>query len=210
MVEGLTDRLGKTEAGHRGAAWGSRWLLLLGILFALVLFGAVGCGGEAAPTTVATVSVPATIAATTTTVAPTTTTTTAAPTTTTVAPTTTTTVAPTTTTAGSVALRLAVYDDTVKSRNDLLEVWTKGLGSWYPDLEFGGDNTTIGPYKRNSAVDVYVYPGGRNSTEIRFTLTITADMISASDRDMVIIEVGDDRVVVTSTGLPDMSATFKR
>ncbi|MBE0418068.1 MAG: hypothetical protein IBX63_09915 [Coriobacteriia bacterium] len=109
-----------------------------------------------------------------------------------------------------VSLRVVVFDDTERSSNSNLEVWTKGLGSWYPNMEYGGDNTAIGPYARGSEVRVFVYPDGRDGTEMSFTLTITDEMISESDRDMVTLSLYDDRVEVVSTALPDIEVTHKR
>lgn len=111
---------------------------------------------------------------------------------------------------GPVSLKLAVWDETESSANDSIEVWTKGLGSWYPDLQFGGDNTVIGPYQHGDEVEVYVYPDGRDATEVKFTITITDEMISESDRDMVRVDLYDDRIEVLSTGLPDINAAFPR
>lgn len=112
--------------------------------------------------------------------------------------------------ADAVSLKLAVYDDTEDSPGEAMEVWTEGLGSWFPDLEFGGDGTVIGPYSVDDELEVFVYPDGRDATEISFTLKITDQMVSESDRDMVQLSLYDDRLEVLSTGLSNKEATFDR
>lgn len=112
--------------------------------------------------------------------------------------------------AAGLELKLAVYDDTESSPADEVELWTKGLGSWYPDLTFGGDVTTIGPYEVGSSHELFVYPDGRGGVEIKVVLTLTDDMMSRSDRDMVSVAIGDQTVTVTATSIDGLEQQFAR
>lgn len=104
-------------------------------------------------------------------------------------------------------LEVAVMDYTEQNPpGDRLEIWVRGHGSWYPDVEFGGDGPqAMGefPVADLQTDDFYIYPDGQDGTEILVEFQMTEDMISGSDRDRTHVEIYDGRVEVW--GGPDIS-----
>lgn len=101
-----------------------------------------------------------------------------------------------------VELRVAVWDETENNPpGERAEVWIEGTGSWYPDLEFGGETLEdAGPFERYSEGEIYIYPDGRdNGAEILATVGFDEEFISSSPRDAVRIEIYDERVIVVGT-----------
>ncbi|QLG27408.1 hypothetical protein HUG10_07535 [Halorarum halophilum] len=106
---------------------------------------------------------------------------------------------PHTTDTQEVTLRIAAWDETENTPpGEQAEVWIKGTGSWFPDFEFGGDLLEdAGPFVRNSDGELFIYPDGREAgTEIVATVYFDENFISNSPRDMVRIDIHDERVVV--------------
>ena len=114
--------------------------------------------------------------------------------------------------AQEIDLRVSVFDDSVDRPLENFEVWVRGYGSWYPDLTFGGDVNTLGafPVGELQEQNFFIYPDGRDGTEIRVEFEMTADMISGSVRDTVIVDVSDTTVTVTGTAIPGITQEFER
>jgi outer membrane murein-binding lipoprotein Lpp len=109
-----------------------------------------------------------------------------------------------------VVLRVAVQDWT---RNNPpaedAEIWARGHGSWYPDLDGdgGGDVTDM---EITGDREFVVYPDGRDGPEIGLRLQPPEDLIAGSVRDMVSVEIRDTRVLVSGTSIPDFDRGFYR
>jgi hypothetical protein len=116
----------------------------------------------------------------------------------------------TSTEVSNISLKVKIFDDTEATNLDDFELWTRGKGSWYPDTGFGADLTTIGPYSPGDTVEIYLYPSGRDGKEIIFSISVTEETLTESDRDTIIIEVSDTAVEVTSTGLEGITREFSR
>ena len=114
--------------------------------------------------------------------------------------------------AQEIDLRVSVFDDSVDRPLENFEVWVRGYGLWYPDLSFGGDVNTLGafPVGELQEQNFFIYPDGRDGTEIRVEFEMTADMISGSVRDTVIVDVSDTTVTVTGTAIPGITQEFER
>lgn len=104
-------------------------------------------------------------------------------------------------------LEVAVTDYTEQNPpGDRLEIWVRGHGSWFPDVEFGGDGPqAMGefPVGELQTDDFYIYPDGRGGAEILVEFEMTEDMISGSDRDRTHVEIYDSYVEVW--GGPEIS-----
>ncbi len=105
-----------------------------------------------------------------------------------------------------------MWDDTVERPAENIEVWVRGYGSWYPDITFGSDVNTLGafPVGELRDQDFFIYPDGRDGTEIRVEFEMTADMISGSDMSMTTVAVSDTTVTVTGQAIPDFELVFER
>ena len=123
--------------------------------------------------------------------------------------------------AQEIDLRVTVHDDTVDrslqfgqlgvgEADNRIELWVRGFGSWYPDVGFGSDVNTLGSFPVGEEDELFIYPDGRDGSEIRLVFRMTGDMISGSDRDTRIVEVSDTIVTVTWTALPDITQEFER
>ena len=114
----------------------------------------------------------------------------------------------------NLSLKLVVWDDTTYRPATNLEIWTKGLGSYFPDLTYGGDDTVVGPYPVGGSFDLFIYPDGRPEStggkEIKVTIITNNKMISESDRDAIHVDVSDAKVVVTNTGIEGIEKEFER
>lgn len=111
--------------------------------------------------------------------------------------------------ATRVLLDVAVSDLTERRSPDV-EIWVRGHGSWYPDLEFGGDVTHLGSFPVGEPDEFFVYPDGRDGKEVGVPFEMKADMISGSDRDRTHVEIHDKSVVVWGTAIRDFEITKKR
>jgi hypothetical protein len=111
----------------------------------------------------------------------------------------------------TVVLDIAVFDDSVdRPLADDFEVWVRGSGSWYPDVEFGADSRTFGEYQVGEADEFYIYPDGRDATEVRVEFTMQPDMIAGSDMARTLVEVTDSEVIVIGLAIPDQEQRFSR
>ena len=114
------------------------------------------------------------------------------------------------------ALRVWVSDDTDAFRPPgklgKVEIWARGHGSWYPDMRYGGDARLLGEFVVGNTHerDFCIYPDGRDGTEIYVPFTMTSDMISGSDRDLVQVIISDRSVRVTGTSITDFEQKFPR
>ena len=112
------------------------------------------------------------------------------------------------------ALRVSVMDETSGplGKLDKVEIWVRNHGSWRSDLRHGGDVRTLGEFEvgKTYEADFYIYPDGRDGAEIRVPFRMTADMISGSDRDTVLVDILDHSVRVTGTAVIGVSQEFPR
>ena len=100
----------------------------------------------------------------------------------------------------SVALNVVVWDSTELTTAPLgTEVWIRGHGSWFPDLEQGIDSKTFGPFKVGNTTTIYFYPQGREEPEIKIASPITADFCpQGCPRWSVYLDIQDDRFEYTT------------
>ena len=101
-----------------------------------------------------------------------------------------------------VYLRLTVTDETnERPPADDAEVWVRGVGSWWIDLESGSDVLEeAGPFRYDTTEgDIFAYPDGRDGVEIPVVVYFAEDYKSASVRDMVTIEIHDRAVQISGT-----------
>ena len=98
--------------------------------------------------------------------------------------------------------KMAVFNYDDESYPDL-EVWVRGIGSWYPDAESGDTKSEFGPFPVGEILegDFYVYPFGRDGIEVPVTINLKDDHISESDRDQIWIWIEDGVLTVTGTPL---------
>lgn len=98
--------------------------------------------------------------------------------------------------------KMAVFNYDDESYPDL-EVWVRGVGSWYPDAESGDTKSEFGPFPVGEILegDFFVYPFGRDGIEVPVTINLKNDHISESDRDQIWIWIEDGVLTVTGTPL---------
>ena len=109
-----------------------------------------------------------------------------------------------------ISFKLMVWDDTEQKNAKDLEIWVKGLGSWYPNLEYGGDSNVIGPFPVEEIQKIFIYPDGRNGKEIMVEFIPKKEMISQSDRDAIIIEISDEKVIVSGIAIKNSGKEINR
>jgi hypothetical protein len=111
-----------------------------------------------------------------------------------------------------VSFKIQVWDDTVSNPpGQRAEVWVRGMGSWFPDLEFGADvKSGVGPFPVGSTQEVFVYPDGRDGAEVKVSVVVGSNLISDSDRDAIIVEIGDTEVRVLGAAVQGRSLTMPR
>lgn len=111
-------------------------------------------------------------------------------------------------------LEIAVSDSTDRNLPaDDMEIWVRGFGSWYPDLQFGGDGpqaTAEFPAGELRTSDFYVYPDGREGSEILVEFRMMDDMISGSDQARTWVEIYDTYVEVSGQAIPGGVRTYDR
>ena len=105
-------------------------------------------------------------------------------------------------------LRMGVTDETTTGIPEDFEVWVRGTGSWF----YAQDSLIeeAGPFAVGQPVSFFIYPQGRESTEIEVSLVLSDDVIAGSVRDLITIAVSDTDVTVSGTSVPDFEATFPR
>lgn len=98
--------------------------------------------------------------------------------------------------------KMAVFNYDEEPYPDL-EVWVRGIGSWYPDAESGDAKSEFGPFPVGEVLegDFFVYPFGRDGIEVPVTINLKDDHISESDRDQIWIWIEDGVLTVTGTPL---------
>ena len=112
-----------------------------------------------------------------------------------------------------VAVRVSVFDDTTsRPPGPRTEAWLRGFGSWFVDMRFGGDVNVLGRKPIDVDQELFVYPDGRDGTEIRIPFRMTRDICpDGCARDTIMVDIYDDRVEVTATALiGEVSQTFDR
>jgi len=110
----------------------------------------------------------------------------------------------------SISFKLNVWDETISIPADKIEIWIKGVGSWYPDISQGADQKIIKSFPVNQPESLFIYPDGRGGNEIKVIFIPTSDMISESDRDAIIIQVFDDQIIIISNAIEGREAIFRR
>ncbi len=91
-------------------------------------------------------------------------------------------------------LRVSVFNESASPVSGRPEVWLRGAGSWYPNLEYGGDVENFPGREEGTTDTLYFYPEGRETPEIQVPARITPDMCpDGCVRDMVHLEIWDDR-----------------
>jgi len=108
-----------------------------------------------------------------------------------------------------VSLRVALTDYTENNKPNP-EVWIKGTGSWYPDIEFGGDVFIPTEPFSNENNKIYIYPDGRDGTEIIVEIFVTNELISESVRDTIHIEIYDDSIKILGSSIEEFEKDFER
>lgn len=111
-------------------------------------------------------------------------------------------------TAEPVSLRMAVRDETSNGVPEDFEVWIRGTGSWF----FAQDTLEedAGPFPVGEPTSFFVYPQGRDSTEIEVNVLVSDEVTSKSVRDMITITVFDDEIEVSGTSIPELEKRFSR
>lgn len=108
------------------------------------------------------------------------------------------------------SIKLNVWNETQTKPATDLELWVKGTGSWYPDLEFGADSKTVGPFPIDEPQELFIYPDGRGGPEIKIEFTLTSEMLSGSDRDAMILIIEDAVITITCTAIEGIEQVFER
>jgi len=101
------------------------------------------------------------------------------------------------------------YDD---SSFPEFEIWIRGQGSWVPDLTYGGDDlSNVGPFPLGETQEsgLFVYPYGRNGTELSIPFTLPLGYISNSDRGMLLVYVEDGFLYLVGEMIQDTELKFK-
>ncbi len=112
-----------------------------------------------------------------------------------------------------VLLDVFVSDDTTSNPpGTRMEIWVRGYGSWFPNLRFGGERTQLGkfPVGETHERDFYIYPDGRDGTEIRVPFTMKAEMISGSDKARTVVSIEDAVVRVWGEAIDGFELVFGR
>lgn len=112
-----------------------------------------------------------------------------------------------------VLLEVMVSDFTeVDPPDDRMEVWVRGHGSWYPDMEYGVTKKGLGYFDVGEPHegDFYFYPDGRDGTEIMIPFEMSDDMISGSTMSQTQITLYDDRIEISGQAIPDSVGELTR
>ena len=101
-----------------------------------------------------------------------------------------------------VTLRVSVSDETtVRPVSGRPELWVRGAGSWFPNLEFGGDVCDYQGLVVGSSQEFVFDPTGMDDPEIAFDVPITDGLCPVGcARDTLLISIWDDRFEVLAPG----------
>ncbi len=105
--------------------------------------------------------------------------------------------------ASAITLRVSVSDETdqIPVEGQRTEIWLMGEGSWFPNLESGGDFRDYESLAVGTTQQLYFYPLGRNEPEILIDVPVTSDLCpNGCARDTVLLSVWDDRFEVLVPG----------
>ncbi len=106
-------------------------------------------------------------------------------------------------------LRVFIVDDTSSGLHEEFEVWIRGTGSWFYSTR-GSLIEEAGPFPVAEPASFFIYPQGRDSTEIEVDVLLPLDVIPGSPQHMISISVTDTEVQVTGTSIPDFEAVYSR
>ena len=100
--------------------------------------------------------------------------------------------------ASAITLRVSVSDETEQIPVEgQTEIWLRGAGSWFPNLEFGGDFRDYESLAVGTTQQLYFYPLGRDEPEILIDVPVTNDLCpNGCARDTVLLSIWDDRFEV--------------
>ena len=107
-------------------------------------------------------------------------------------------------------LSVKIYDKTETTSSKKLQVWLKGMGYWGPELKRGWNGTLAGPLQVNKKEEIRILPDGNEGKEIKTTFVYKSNMKSRSDRDAIVVEVYDDKVVFSGTPIEGKKQEFPR
>jgi len=105
-------------------------------------------------------------------------------------------------------LRMGIIDETTDGIPERFEVWIRGTGSWFYAQGFLQE--AAGPFPTGKASSFFIYPEGRDTPEIEVELVVPPTVIPGSPRDLVTIEVYDDKILVFGTSVPEFEAIYER
>ena len=114
-----------------------------------------------------------------------------------------------------ITVRVKLWDKTTRTFAGVrAEIWMQGHGPWFFDLSLGdiGYVNDLGKKPVNVEQELYIYPDGRNGTEIVYAFLLTPEMCpDGCDRDSILVSIYDDRVdVISAAGVEGTSSTFIR
>jgi len=106
-------------------------------------------------------------------------------------------------------LRVFIVDDTSSGLHEEFEVWIRGTGSWFYATR-GREIEEAGPFPVAEPTSFFIYPQGRDSTEIEVDVLLRSDVIPGSVQHQILITVTDTDVEVRGTSIPDFEAVYPR
>ena len=113
--------------------------------------------------------------------------------------------------SGPVELEISFFDWTeTNPPSEEAFVVVQGVGSWTPDLEFGGDGHSFGHFVIGAPGTLLIYPDGYDGKELGVTFVMTDEMISGSAQALTHIEVFDSEVLVYGQAIPDFEQILDR
>lgn len=105
-------------------------------------------------------------------------------------------------------LRMAIVDETTDGIPKEFNVWVRGTGDWFYALETLIEQA--GPFPVEEPTSFYIYPQGRDSTEIEVDVLVPADVIPDSVKSMIRITVYDEEVKVNGLAIAGLEAKYPR
>lgn len=113
--------------------------------------------------------------------------------------------------SGSVELEISFFDWTeTNPPSEEAFVALEGVGSWTPDLEFGGDGHSFGHFVIGVPGTLLIYPDGHDGRELSVRFVMTDEMISSSAQALTHIEIFDSEVLVYGQAIPDFEEILDR
>ena len=113
--------------------------------------------------------------------------------------------------SGSVELEVSFFDWTeTNPPSEEAFVVVEGVGSWTPDLEFGGDGHSFGNFVIGVPGTLLIYPDGHEGKQLSVTFVMTDQMISGSAQALTHIEIFDSEVLVYGEAIPDIEEILDR